>query len=666
MKRPARFAAVFLTLGAASLEAQAPDSTRAKLTEVRVSVSRAPSTVGGAAAVIVAVDSLRLTPAAPLEAALREVPFVLVRQNSRGEVELSVRGSDSRQAVVLFDGLPLTTGWDHRSDASAFPLSGVGNIVVVRGLSSLLQGPNALGGFIDLGVISDRASAVHGQSLRLSAGFDQIGTQGYQLDWSRGLPVGSGAWTFRAGGGLRDREAMALSGHVRDQYTTDDDERTNSDVKQRDLYTAVRYQTTGGMWIGGSYAANALERGVVPELHIQAPRFWRYPDQARHLGVLSFGTGRRNTPLGSGDLEVVVGQNNSSLFIESFLNARYDSIVGTERGKERTTTARLLADHSLGAGELRTAFTATRVRYTETLNRTAPSEYQQNLWSSAIEVEMPIVGSLRASAGYAADASTTPETAGRTSLGRLSEWGGRIGLSTMTLGDRVRLHTSVSRRARFAALRELYSGALNRFEPNPTLEPERLVGAELGATLLSSRAQFQAVVFRHRLEDAIIRVTLPNRNFKRVNRDELRSAGLELLAGWNTGSFSITGDAVIQRIRLEDPAVAGTERKPEHQPEFRFGTDVVGPLVAGVRGRLGVNHTGKQYCVNPDLGRNQELGSQRWVNAGVDRSFTIRPSGLLNRLLASISIDNVGDKAVFEQCGLPSPGRTLRFGLTLM
>ncbi|MCC6316701.1 MAG: TonB-dependent receptor [Gemmatimonadaceae bacterium] len=631
-----------------------------------MSVSRSPSTIGGAAAVVTSVDSLRLTPAAPLSDALRELPFVLVRQNSRGEVELSVRGSDSRQAAVLFDGLPLTTGWDHRSDASAFPLSGVGTIVVVRGLSSVLQGPNALGGVIDLGVVSDRSERVRGESLRLATGFDQLGTQAYHLDWARGIRAGAGEWTFRAGGGLRDREAIALSGGVSDKYTTDSHRLTNSDVRQRDLYTALRYQTAGGAWVGGSYSANAMERGVVPELHVTAPRFWRYPDQTRHLGVVSLGTGRRRTPLGSGDLEVVVGQNNSSLFIESFLNAQYDSIVATERGRERTSTARLLADHSLGAGELRTAFTATRVRYTETLNAAAPSEYEQNLWSSGVEVDMPIAGALRASAGYAADGSTTPETGGKTSLGRLSEWGGRFGLSTMALGNRVRFHTSVSRRARFAALRELYSGALNRFEPNPTLQPERLVGAELGATLLSSRAQFQAVVFRHRLEDAIVRITLPNRRFKRVNRDELRSAGLELLAGWNSGGFSITSDALVQRLRIEDPAVSGSERKPEHQPEFRLGADAAFPTVAGVRGRLGFNHTGTQYCVNPDLGRNQNLSSQTWVNGGVERTFSLRPSGLLSRLLASLSIDNIGDSAVYDQCGLPFAGRTLRFGLSLM
>ena len=68
-----------------------------------------------------------------------------VRRNSRGEMELSVRGSDSRQAAVLMDGVPLTLGWDHRADPSLVPLGGVERITLVRGLQSLLHGPNVLG-----------------------------------------------------------------------------------------------------------------------------------------------------------------------------------------------------------------------------------------------------------------------------------------------------------------------------------------------------------------------------------------------------------------------------------------------------------------------------------------------------------------------------------------
>src|SRR5688572_18405496 len=149
-------AVVCASLGCVSglLGAQQPDSARAdtarRLSPVTVTESRAAGAVGGASAVVVRADELRSSPAPLLEEALRESPFVHVRQNSRGEMELSVRGSDSRQVAVLIDGVPVTLGFDHRTDPSLVPITGAQNLVIVRGLASLLNGPNTLGGTVEV------------------------------------------------------------------------------------------------------------------------------------------------------------------------------------------------------------------------------------------------------------------------------------------------------------------------------------------------------------------------------------------------------------------------------------------------------------------------------------------------------------------------------------
>src|SRR5687767_1679424 len=139
-------------LAPAALHAQGPepDSVLARLKAVTVTTTRAAGVSGGASAVIVRPDALRSSPAPLLEQALRETPFVHVRQNTRGEMELSVRGSDSRQAAVLLDGVPITIGWDHRADPSLIPITGATNLVIVRGLGSVLNGPNTLGGTIEV------------------------------------------------------------------------------------------------------------------------------------------------------------------------------------------------------------------------------------------------------------------------------------------------------------------------------------------------------------------------------------------------------------------------------------------------------------------------------------------------------------------------------------
>ena len=152
----APFVAIVLVVAMRAAPAQTPadsaaDSARVKLKAVTVTGARSAGIVGGASAVVVRTEELKSSPAPLLDQALREIPFVHVRQNSRGEMELSVRGSDSRQAAVLLDGVPLTLGWDHRTDPSLIPLTGTRSLVIVRGLGSLLNGPNTIGGTIEVG-----------------------------------------------------------------------------------------------------------------------------------------------------------------------------------------------------------------------------------------------------------------------------------------------------------------------------------------------------------------------------------------------------------------------------------------------------------------------------------------------------------------------------------
>jgi iron complex outermembrane receptor protein len=73
-------------------------------------------------------------------------------------------------------------------------------------------------------------------------------------------------------------------------------------------------------------------------------------------------------------------------------------------------------------------------------------------------------------------------------------------------------------------------------------------------------------------------------------------------------------------------------------------------------------------CVHPDLEREVELDSQLSGDLGVSRSWSIGSAArsLFRTLRLSLSLDNLADAAVYDQCGLPQPGRTLRVGFDVM
>lgn len=675
--RSAPLAAGLAVALAAPAGAQRPDSARvdttvSSLQEIVVQARKPITTVGGAAAVALRLDSLPLPPAPSLELVLRELPALHVRRNSRGEAEISARGSDSRQVAVLVDGVPLTLAWDGRADVSVIPATAPQRIEFTRGLASMLHGPNVLGGVVEISVgrslLQPPTASAH-----LATGVDRFG--GFGGSGSVTLPFESeaGRWLVRAGAGYADSPGQPLARGIVEPVPADRDLRVNTDSRIADGFATVRFHGNSGAWVSVSSSTFRAERGIAAELGVDNARFWRYPRVSRTVAVASAGTGERRALFGGhGDLEASVGVDLGRTDIDAYSSRTYAERSGFEDGRDRGLTLRVLGDHTLGArGELRAAFTLSDLRHDERLPD-AEARYRQRLWSAGGETVWRLIDegrggihSLRLSVGGAVDVGATPETGGREALGRRTEWGARAGLAMGLAGGGTLVHGGVSRRARFPSLRELYSGALDRFAPNPDLQPERLVALEAGVTTrVGRRGEIQAVLFRHQLDDAVVRITLPDRRFQRVNRDRLHSRGVELLASTAAGPVALSGDLTWQQVDLTDTR-AGVTNRPENLPEL-YGSARAGvPVALGVRAMAEAVYTGSQSCIDPGTGRDATLGAGTVLNGELSRVWHIRPTGLLARLEGRIALDNIGNLALYEQCGLPGPGRLLRVQVRL-
>ena len=644
------------------------DTTVFRIEGIRVQAERPVTTTGGSSAVEITLDSLSLPPAATAEDVLRELPMIHVRRNSRGQAEISVRGSESRQVAVLLDGVPLTLGWDARTDVSVLPAGAAREVNFVRGLSTILHGPNVLGGVVEMNLVGGRNLPTE-SSRSFASTVDNAGGYAAAAEYTTPFETLSGRGMIRVGGGYRDSPGQTLADGVVEPVPTEDDLRLNSDVSNLDGFLGLRYVSDDGPWGGLSLASHRAERGIAAELGSNAPRLWRYPHVSRTIVALSGGTGQHNTRWGAGDLEASLGIDVGRTEIESYTSRAYDQVDGTEDGRDRTVTLRLLGDHSLGRrGDLRTSFTFADIGHDETVSGTE-SEFEQHLMSLGAEtiwrlVQEPVGGldGLRLSLGAAWDRGSTPKTGGRESLGTLDEWGARVGLSALVNDGSTMIHAGLSRRGRFPSLRETYSEALNRFVPNPDLTSEHLVALEGGATTRVGNGDLQLVAFHHRLSDAIRRITLGGGLRQRVNAEELRSSGIELLASQSFGSVSVGGDLTLQTVELTDPNTR-VSREPENLPTRSGGIHVAFPLVAGVTARGEAEYTGSQFCQDPDTGADVELDGGTWWNALVSRVW--RPDRGLRGVEASVAIDNVANTALYDQCGLPRPGRLLRLQLRL-
>ena len=673
-------------------KAQRPDSVRSDISQIypdsfrldgiRVVAGRRLTVTGGVGVVEMRLDSLSSVPIPTLEQALREMPLVRVRENSRGEAQPSLRGATNRHIAVLVDGVPLTLGWDHRTDLSIIPLTAARSIHLLRGLSSVLYGPNVLAGVVSIDVARGVERLEAPPPATLSAALDDNGGLILGGTVARSIESGGGQWLVQGGGGFRDRPGVSIpssdSGIPGDPalLSADGDLRLNSDSRHRDAFVSVRYQGDEGGWMSLTSSGFDVERGVPPEIHEAEPRLWRYPDQKRVITAVSAGTGRKETGWGMGDIEASLGLDFGSFRIQQFDAPTYQSVIEEEEGDDKTVTLRVLGAHSVGErGDLRTALTLADISHTERLAGSGALDFGQRLWSLGSEVEWRFddlpgwdgLGATHLNAGFSIDGADTPESGANPPLGRMGDWGGRLGVSSLTGGGSLLLHGGVSRRARFPSLRELYSDALGRFVPNPDLEPEVLTGTELGLTWALQGVDLQVVGFHQVLSDGIVRIGVqtpegPKR--QRVNRDGMRSTGLEIVAsgGWRVVQYS--SDLTLQQAwQIEEGS--GVKTRPEYEPGVVGGLRVATPAPGDFRLSGGYRFVGTQFCLNADAASMDRLRRTHSFELQLRRLFALAGRSTLANVDALVSVTNLTDNAIFDQCGLPQPGRTFRIQFRL-
>lgn len=660
---------------------------------VRVEVPRPTATTGGTSAVEVSVDSAATLAAPTMEEFLRQMPLIQIRANSRGESQPALRGAQERQIAILLDGIPLTLGWDHRTDMSVIPLTAVRKLTLLRGLSSMLHGPNVLGGALEFDVARGADQQSPPPAFSGGVSLDQTGGTSASARAGAFLEGDHSSWVVRAGGGHRQRDGVPLPDgaasdpKLQDYYLAGDDGlRLNSDRRTMDGFVAARYRSDEGPWSSVLFSMSDTRRGVPPEAHASLARLWRYPNQQRLFVAVSGGAGERRTNLGEGDVEMSLGLDRSTIEIAEYASPAYQDVVDGETGHTTTVTGRLLGDHLfLDKAELRSAVTFADVTHTESFPGGRALDYRQRLWSLGVEVEVGAgmggddgagrgaraAYQTRWTVGASVDGAATPLSGDKEPLGTMWDWGLRAGATRAARGGNLQYHAGVSRRTRFPSLRELYSGALGRFAPNPALSPEKLIAAEVGVTLAAGDASFQAVGFHHHLRDGIARTlvyTSEGSRFQRVNRHQVSSTGMELLAAGTRGCVTFGGDLTLQRVRVEDPEHPEEDLQAEYEPAAagNLRLTLAAPGDVALTGAL--RFRGSQFCQNPDIVGLDSLDSSATLDLEARRVFYSRnrPGSVAGRGLgAAVILSNVSDAAVMDQCGLPQPGRALRIQVSM-
>ena len=469
----------------------------------------------------------------------------------------------------------------------------------------------------------------------------------------------SKAWSTMAAGAWRRRDALPLPGGG---------ERFNSDLDQ---YSVL---LRGGRPVGGGGRLNLLatawnaEKGVPPELHLgDEARFWRYPVRDRAL----FGAAL-DLPLDEAatwDLGAAV----SADFFRQEIDARGPDRWGTrlrpgddyEKNWDRTGYGRLRLVRWLGErAKLALQGSARYTHHREIVAAGAPvAAYAQWLTSMAAEGEAVPAARWTVRAGLGWDRAATPETGGKPAAG--AQEAAALNLRVVRdVGERAGVYAAASRRSRFPSLREAYSGALGRFEPNFDLGPERQDQVEAGVTWSDDRLALDAAAFDGRVTGGIEREAVPGTDrYRRVNRGEIRLPGFEVVGTWTPRTaWEVRLQHTVLDARAED---GGVERPAEDRALWLSRAALAWQPWSGPGAALEARLTGPRWSADTAAAD----GLTR-LPAGVTWHLRLAWAwvdvpGTSSDVELHLRVDNVFDQRVDHQTGLPGPGRLVGGGVAV-
>lgn len=452
-----------------------------------------------------------------LSEGIKFAPGVYVTTGSKDEYTLKLRGIDSRRIVLLVDGIPVYEPYFSSFDLKTVAAGGIDSLQITKGPSSVLYGPNTLGGIVN--VVTRRPSS--GTELSLNASYGENNTRSLILDtnhqWNR----------IGFAGTLQYQDSDAFVYLDENLGKTD---RMNSDYKRTNLNFKLYYTPSDRTEILFNAGLYFSQYGIPPALDTDRPRYWRFKNWDRY----SYNAGGY-TALGS----------SSTLHFRAFY-VQYDNTLDgyrdqsmTELNFESTFDNSVYGFYGLVDFNLAPAHTLkTSLTLKKDIARTQDDvdepwiKYDQGTYSLGIEDHFSFAEKWKLIGGLSFDYLDKFEGGNSSKVNPL------IGLKYSPI-ESLSLHLSFSQKSKFPSMRSMYSSTSG----NPDLLSEVGNIGEFGFTY-SKDFYLTGSVFLTRFKDMIDSIRLPDGTRRFFNIAEAYISGLEIQfqksLRWMSATFNYT------------------------------------------------------------------------------------------------------------------------------
>jgi len=554
------------------------------------------------------------------------LPSAAIRTNSRGETNFFLRGSGERQQAVFFDGMLLNQAYDNRADVSQIPMDVIGGIEVNPMSSSALFGANTMGGVIS--ITTPELTNISSE-YRIRGQWNNHQTRNISLTRFDKTEVFSSILNvsyFKSNG-------IGFDGFGDTTFRSNLSESLRDNTDQNRVNLLGRFEFTGHRTarVGLTVMNTSEVRGVQSEAHlpINIARFWRYNDRRRTIAILNAFTGDILSK--SFSLKSTIWFDNAKQTIQQFPNEQYSTISSEQFDDNITIGARLLGVYNSNVGLFTFSLNALNVQQNEKI-LTNELRFKEVTSSIGFQYEHLFFSKLQVNLGGNINNNTTIDAGNFVSMNNTSRSQPTVfGKFSYVASKDLTVNATVIKTQRFPALREAFSGALNRFVPNPDLKAETGFFQEIGMNYqLNEQTLVRVNLFNNNYENLITQIRLSAQEDslqrrKRVNTSHATIRGVETSVQFQYEKFTIVGNYTLLHQYAENLGKKDTlENRPTQMAGLMIQSKNLFPFITT---QLEIDF----------------IGSSLQRNDAINRLFSeIEPTTIVNfRIGVPISIENV-------------------------
>lgn len=450
--------------------------------------------------------------------ALNMLPGVsLTASGPRNESMVSIRGFDLRQVPVYMDGIPVYVPYDGYVDLARFTTFDLAAVDVSKGFSSVLYGPNSLGGAINL--VSRKPS----KKLEYDGSLGMINENGYRGNINIGSNLGK--FYFQGGFSYLDRNSTRMSSNFIPTANENGGQRDNSYRTDQKISFKIGWTPTENSEYAIGYINQQGEKGNpvytgydTQNTLLLKPRFWQWPnwDKESFYFISNSHLDDKNS-------------FKTRLYFDRFKNTldSYDDATYSTQTKAYAFES-IYNDYTFGGNveyntkiipknDLKIAFHFKEDVHRENNLGEPVRHFIDNTVLVGIEDIYKVSSKFTVIPGVSYNIrknneaedynSTTKVISDYPDAGASDAFNAQVGFFYQ-LNNEQKLGATVSQKTRFATIKDRYSYRMGTAIPNPDLKPEKALNYELNYTaLLFDKLTFQTAVFYSELSDAILSVS---------------------------------------------------------------------------------------------------------------------------------------------------------------